>query len=59
MWRSTVEPALKDRPIGHKNMVSQDMVIFGDRFSCIEMWDLLPGVCSPLKQVVFHGSGLS
>ncbi len=33
-------------------------VLFGDRFYCIEMWDL-PEICDPSRQVVSHGSGLS
>ncbi len=32
----TVEPVLKDQPIGYKNVVSQKQVVFGDRFSYIE-----------------------
>ncbi len=34
----TVEPVLKDYPIGHKNVVFQDMqVVSGDRFNYIEI----------------------
>ncbi len=32
----TVEPVLKDHPIGHKNVVSRQ-VVSGDRFIHIEM----------------------
>ncbi len=46
----TVEPVLKDRPIGHKNMVSRQ-VVFGDRFIYIEMCDL-PKTSGPSRQVV-------
>ena len=31
----TVEPVLKDHPVGHKNVVSKQ-VVSGDRFSYIE-----------------------
>ncbi len=34
-------------------------VVFGDRFNCIEIYDLLPGICGPSRQVVSHSSGLS
>ncbi len=34
-------PVLKDHSIGHKNVVSRQ-VVFGDRFNFIEMQDLLP-----------------
>ncbi len=34
-------------------------VVFGDRFNCIEMWDLRPGIFGPSGQVVFHGSSMS
>ncbi len=55
---SRVETLSKDHPIGHKNMVFLE-VVFGDRFSCTEIWDLFPGVCGPSRQVVSQGSGLS
>ncbi len=54
----TVEPALKDRPIGHKNI------------AYIDRWSLVTGSvalksgifcqgCGPSRQVVSHESGLS
>ncbi len=43
----TVEPVLKDYPIGHEDMVSQ---VFGDRSIYIEMYS---------RQAVSDGSGLS
>ena len=36
----TVEPVLEDSPIGYENVVSQD------RWSLIEVWNLLPGIQS-------------
>ncbi len=50
---ATVEPVLKDNPIGHKSVVSQDRWPFG------EMWDLLSGISGLSRQVISHGSGLS
>ncbi len=54
---STVEPALKDHPTGHENILSRQ-VVFGDRFIYTEMYDFLPKA-RPSSQVVSHGSGLS
>ncbi len=34
---NTVEPVLKDHPIGHKNVVCPKQVVSGDRFSYIEI----------------------
>ncbi len=52
-----MEPVLKDHLNGHKNVVSKQ-VVFGDRVT-IEMWDILPGICGPSRQVVSHVGGLS
>ncbi len=35
------------------------MVVFGDRFNYIEIWNLLPGVCGPSREVVSHSSGVA
>ncbi len=56
----TVKPILKDCPIGHKNMVSRQ-VISVNRLGCIKIWDSLPVIYGLLRQVVCygtHGSGL-
>ncbi len=42
---TTVEPVLKDHPIGHKNCGLSRQVVSGDRFSYIEMQVLLPKKC--------------
>ncbi len=55
----TVEPVLKDRPIGHIHHGLSRQVVFGDRFIHIEMCDILPKITGPSRQVVSHGSGLS
>ncbi len=34
-------------------------MVFADRFNCIEMLDLLPGICGASRQVISHGSGLA
>ena len=60
-WWYIVEPVLKVPPplvsVSHKRSLIQG--VFGDRFSCIKMWDLLPGICGLSRQVVCHGGGLS
>ena len=56
---STVEPVLKDHLIGHKKVVFLREVVFGDRFTYIEMWDFLTALCGLSRQVISHGSGLS
>ncbi len=54
----TVEPVLKDHPVGHKYGLSR-RVVFDGRFIYIEMWDCLPKTDGPSRQVVSHGKGLS
>ncbi len=63
----TVEPVLnmlKDRPFGHKNMISRQVIgsftlkKTGDRFIYSEREELLPKTSGPSRQVVSHGSGL-
>ncbi len=59
---STVEAVLKDCPIGHKNMVSQDrwsLVTGSYTLKCVTFYpkNTDPSICS--RQVVFYGSGLS
>ncbi len=49
---NTIEPVLKDYPIGHKNVVSQDRWVLGDGFIYIEMWDFLSKSGGPSRQVV-------
>ncbi len=34
-------------------------MVFGDKFSCSEMQDLLPGIAGLSRQVVTHSSGLT
>ncbi len=42
-------------PIGHKdNNGLSRQVIFHERFSCIEMFEPLPGVCGPSRQMICH-----
>ncbi len=57
-WKetSTVEPVLKDHPIGHKKLGLSRQVVFGDRFNYryIEMLRLLPKIFGPSRQVVFQ-----
>ncbi len=52
---NTVEPVLnmlKDHPIGHDKMASQNRRSGNDRFICTKMWDLLAAICGSLRQVV-------
>ena len=55
----TVEPVLKD----HSNLAIKMWPLktggLGDRYNCIEIWDILPGISGLSRQVVSHGSGLS
>ncbi len=46
---------MKDHPICHKNMVSQDSLC-GQRFSYIEMDDFLPENSGPSRQVASQDS---
>ena len=56
----TVESVLKDYHIVHKKYGLSRQVVFGDKYiSCLEMWNLLPGVCGLSRQVISQGSGLS
>ncbi len=59
--RSTtaVESVLKHEPIGNDKYGLPRKVVFGNRLNCVEIWDILPRICSPSRQVVSHDSGLS
>ncbi len=67
-WRSipcttlcTVEPVLKDHPIGHKNVVCKDVVsdVSDDRLSYIEMTRSFCQKRMVCQDRWSHGSGLS
>ncbi len=55
---NTVEPRLKDHPIGHKIYGFSRQVVFGDRIICIKCTTFPKPGC-PLRQVISHGSGVS
>ncbi len=56
---STVEPVLKDYPHWPLRYGFSRQVVFGDKFTSIEMWEILPEICGPSRQVISHGSCLS
>ena len=40
-----VNPVLHNGPIGPPKYDLSRQVVFGDRFTCIEIWDLLTEIC--------------
>ncbi len=59
VYPNTVEPVLKERPSWTWKCGLSRQVVFGDRFKCIEWWNLLPEICGLSRQVVSYDSGLS
>ncbi len=55
----TVEPVLKDHPMGHTDVVSQDRWFLATGSITLECGTFIPGVSCLSRQVVSHGSGLS
>ncbi len=56
---NTVEPVLKDHPIGHQNMVSQNRWSLVTGSFTLQCRTFCQKTGGPLRQVDFHGSGLS